>query len=36
MKLIAISAIWCPACLIMSKRVKEALQQYPDWTFEKT
>lgn len=35
MKLIVISAIWCPACLIMSKRVKETLAQYPRWTFQK-
>lgn len=35
MKLVVISAIWCPACLIMGKRVKEALSQFPDWTFEK-
>ncbi len=35
MKLIVISAIWCPACLIMSKRVKEALLKFPDWAFVK-
>lgn len=35
MKLVVISAIWCPACLIMAKRVKEVLTQFPGWTFEK-
>ncbi len=35
MKLIVISAIWCPACLIMSKRIKEILAQYPQWSIVK-
>jgi thiol-disulfide isomerase/thioredoxin len=35
MKLVVISAIWCPACLIMGKRVKEMLLKFPNWSFEK-
>ncbi len=35
MKLTMISAVWCPACLIMNKRMKEVIKDYPEWTFEK-
>ena len=30
MKLIRISAIWCPACLIMRPRINDILKDYPD------
>jgi len=31
MKIIMLTAIWCPACLIMDRRVREIIKQYPDW-----
>lgn len=30
MKIIKISAMWCPACLIMNKTWKKIKEEYPD------
>lgn len=30
MKLISISAMWCPACLIMRPRVDKVLKEFPN------
>ena len=33
-KLIVISAIWCPSCLILKKHLKKIKQDYPDIEIE--
>jgi thiol-disulfide isomerase/thioredoxin len=30
MKIIKISALWCPGCLIVDKNVSKVLKEYPD------
>ena len=30
MKIIVISAMWCPSCLIISKHLKKLKEKYPD------
>lgn len=30
MKLISISAMWCPACLIMRPRIQKVMENFPD------
>ena len=34
MKIIRISAIWCPSCLIMKKRWEQIEKEYPHLTIE--
>lgn len=33
MKLIKISAIWCPSCLIMEKVWNQVKEEYPDYEY---
>ena len=33
-KLIVISAVWCPSCLILKKHLKKLKQDYPDIDIE--
>ena len=35
MKIIVISAIWCPSCLILSKHLKKLKEKYPNLEIEK-
>lgn len=30
MKLIVVSAVWCPSCLILSKQLKKIKEDYPE------
>jgi thiol-disulfide isomerase/thioredoxin len=34
-KLIVISAVWCPSCLILNKELKEIKHLYPDLIIDK-
>ena len=33
-KVIVISAVWCPSCLLLKKHLKKLKQDYPDIEFE--
>lgn len=33
-KLIVISAVWCPSCLILKKHLKKIIKEYPDIEIE--
>lgn len=33
-KLLFITAIWCPTCLLMRPRFKEWIGNHPNWSFE--
>ena len=35
MKCVMVSAVWCPACLIMNKRYSKLKEKFPEWTFKK-
>lgn len=35
MKMIVISAVWCPSCLILKKQLKNIQQNYPEIEIEK-
>jgi thiol-disulfide isomerase/thioredoxin len=30
MKLVVVSAVWCPSCLILSKQLKKIKEDYPE------
>lgn len=34
MKIIKVSALWCPACLITNKAMNKIKEEYPDITIE--
>ena len=34
MRIKVITAVWCHACLLMKKRIKELNKKHPEWIFE--
>lgn len=34
MKVILISAMWCPACIIVKQNLAKVMQEYPMWQLE--